>query len=184
MSVKEFIRSSKDYFEQSGFTCQAPGVFPKESFTADLYAFAKGRSLGIFFPYEDHFFLHLFEDDRTNTYENISLLHEKAREYVNSRFPVPRALRYRVPNIVTVAVSERSFPPETARFASEKTPDLVGGERHSVFLVDLLQRWIVSQGREKQKIEGFSVEFKKVSPINRANHMVSEMVRRYDRTMA
>lgn len=181
MAAIDFINSSREYLEQLGYVCEAHRQFPEDSFTADLYAFTKGRSLGIFFPYEDHLFVHFCGNDATSSVETIGRLHEKARQYVNRRFPLPRVLRYKVPNIVSVAVSERSFPPETARFAAEKTIDLVGGERHSIILVDLLQKRLVTQGRERQNVEGLSVEFRKISPINRAYYLVADLVRRYDK---
>ncbi len=183
MAATGCVALCEEFFASKAFQCEKDKSFPEFAFTADLYAFARGRSLGFLFPYEDHFFFQILNAAGSNSPENISKLHDGARKYVNARFRLPRAMRYKVPNIVTVAISETSFPPESIRLALKKTPDIVGGERHSIFLLDLLQKKIISQGTEAQYVEGFPVQFNKVSPINRAYHLIHSAAKKFDATL-
>jgi hypothetical protein len=46
---------------------------------------------------------------------------------VNSLFPLPKAFRYKVPSIVTSAVSQDGFPTAVANFAAQTSVDMPGG---------------------------------------------------------
>ncbi len=175
MDKNQFIEKSKIFFTENGFNTQADADFDGQ-FRADMYAQKKGRSLGIFFPYEDHLFFHYLEGTTLRVGAHIEILHEKARKYVNSFFKLPRALRYKVPNIVTVALSGEGFPREMIDYARKPKTNLIGGERHSVILVDLRDRKFISADLETTYSGGIGITFKQVNPNNRAIMIIHEMM--------
>jgi len=99
--------------------------------------------------------------------EGLARVHEAERQFVNARYKLPKMLRYKVPNIVTVFIASSGFSPEVSEYGSENTIDPIGGERHQVILVDLGRNNIVSQGTETHYVYGAPLFFKAVSPINR-----------------
>ncbi|MCP4134281.1 MAG: hypothetical protein GY754_25125 [bacterium] len=145
------------------------------SCTADIFAKKTGRSLGFLFPYEDYYFFHDLSGRDINTKESLISLHEAAREYADSFYRLPKALRYKVPNILTVAVSDRSFSIDMVQYAKESTHSVIGGEKHSLYLVDLINKHIVSQGLEVTYSGGTQITFNQVNPTNRSFHLVHEM---------
>jgi hypothetical protein len=176
MEPKDFVKHARGYLEQNAFQLDAAGNFAG-LFTADLYALKKGRSLGIFFPYEDHLFFHALDAREANDAARIRALHEGERSYVNSLFKLPRALRYKVPNIVTVGVSAGGFSGEVIDYAKAPQVSIVGGEKHSVILIDLANRSIISQGMETTYARGIGITFRQVNPTNRAQVLVADLAR-------
>jgi len=152
---------------------QAAGI------ACDLYAKTSGRSLGIFFPYDDYYFFHEFTGRDTGSGGEIGALHEEARNRVHGLYRFPRWMRYRVPNIATVAVSEKGFGIEAERFVHGIKQPITGGERHSVFLVDLVNRRLVSTGLETTTTNTVAITFKQVNPHNRAHGVIQELLGGY-----
>lgn len=149
--------------------------FPPFPLSADCYARFSGRSLWKFFPYDDYFFVHDFTGRDTESRHVVEELHESARGYVNSLYHLPRLLRYRVPNINTVSVSARGFGFECQRYAHSIRPSIIGGERNSVFMVDLVNHRLISTGIEVTEADMVAIAFKKVNPHNRALGVMTEL---------
>lgn len=177
MMSAEFIDHSELWCREKQMECRRDAEFPEFGFTADFFALKTGKSLGPFFPYEDYFFFHVMQRADKNDREELARIHEAARAYVNSKYKVPRVLRLKVPNIITIAVSETSFPIDAVKYAKEDTTVITGGEKHSIYLVDLLKKGIVSQGIEITHSDGIPFVFNNVNPTNRAFHAVSELVK-------
>ncbi len=177
MTAEDFIAHSESWCSAKGMECRRGAEFPEFGLYADFFALKTGKSLGPFFPYEDYFFFHVMQRGAKNDREELTRIHEAARAYVNSRYKVPKMMRLKVPNIITIAVSETSFPIDAVKYSKEDTTVITGGEKHSVYLVDLLQKGIVSQGIEITYSEGFPFVFNNVNPTNRAFHTVSELVK-------
>jgi hypothetical protein len=177
MTSAEFIDHSESWCREKEMECRRGQEFPEFGFSADFFALKTGKSLGPFFPYEDYFFFHVMPRGRENGREELTRLHEAARGYVNSKYKVPKMLRLKVPNIITIAVSETSFPIDAVKYAKEDTTVITGGEKHSVYLVDLLKKGIVSQGIEITHSDGIPFVFNTVNPTNRAFHTVSALVK-------
>lgn len=179
MIFSQFLKSAGDYLSSQGFYIEGNAVFKEYGFSADLYAKKSGRSLFVFFPYDDYFFIHDFSGGGVQSLDGLRSVHEKTREYINSLYRLPKALRYRVPNIITIAVSEKGFLPDLQRYAVERKESIAGGEKNSVFLVDLVNRIVISQGLETTHVDMLSIQFNRVNPSNRAYHIVCGMAQEF-----
>jgi hypothetical protein len=172
-----FLDGARGFLEGRGFLITNPEPGKDLSYIeADLYALKRGRSFGVFFPYEDHLFFHVLSGASGLSRANVENLHEKARKHVNGLFRVPRSIRYKVPNIVTVGVSRESFPMELTDYTLALGRDIVGGEIHAVLLVDLSKMILVSRGLQTTRTPGASVTFRNVTPENRAQILLHDLL--------
>lgn len=167
-----FISHCESRFMEMGAALRREADFPETGFSADLFAQLFGRSLWVFFPYDDYYFFHDFTGRDTGSRCELADLHEKARSHVNALYRFPRWMRYRVPNISTVAVSERGFGTDQEKYVHSLRPPWTGGERHSIFLADLANRRLISAGLEVTSVEMVAITFSRVNPHNRAHGMM------------
>lgn len=179
ITASDFISLCEKHFgtRVSAPRCDAAPM--TAALAADFHACESGRSLGIFFPYDDYYFFHDFSGRDTESRRELEELHETARSYVNTLYRFPRWMRYRVPNISTVAISDKGFGTDCQRYVHSLKPVPIGGEIHSVFLVDLLNRRLVSAGLEVTAVEMVAITFKKVNPHNRAHGRLMEICAEY-----
>lgn len=181
ISSSGFITHCEARFRGMGIDARRDMSFAVTALSVELFARSSGRSLWIFFPYDDFYFFHDFTDKDTQSRRELEELHEKARSYVNSLYRFPRWMRYRVPNISTIAVSGRGFGIDQERYVHSLKPPLTGGERHSVFLADLVNRRLISAGFEVTAADMVAITFRKVNPHNRAHGMLSGLCAEYFR---
>jgi len=152
--------------------------------TAELYAFIEGSSLWKFFPFEDHIFFYDLDVKIRKSADGMSNLHSISRSWVDARFKIPKWRRYKVPNIVTVGYSSGGFDREMISLVSKHPPYGVGGEKHSMFLVDISERTFYSAGIEKTSatavtggaVASVTISPGRVNPSNRAYHLINELV--------
>jgi len=145
---------------------------------ARLFATKRGHSLGIFLPYTDFVFVHDLDEAEARDLPRLRALHEQAREYASSRMRVPRALRYRVPNIITIAMSESGFGDDVIAYAkapAEVSP--LGGERHAVYLLDIAAKRLVGSGLMVTHGRYGAQTTTSVNPTNRVFRMLEEFER-------
>ncbi len=146
-------------------------------FYADLYAFRKGRNF--VFAQRDYFFFHDIEKRGINA-DIAERLHSAAREYVNSDYKIPKAMRLTVPNITSVFFSATGVDSGLIQLASKWTRSAIGGEIHQVIAVDFKSRTFYSQGTHtvRASVQGVevSMEFKKIDPQNRAQYLVKSLL--------
>lgn len=135
------------------------------------------RNLGPFFPCVDYVFIH--DRSQGHTQQTLSELHEQARAYAESQFRLPRALRYRIPNTVTVGVSDTGFSPEELAFAtaSKLESQLVGGQKHSTYLFDTVTGEMYSQGLEATPGRYGTKVVSGVNPTNRMFELMRTLLR-------
>jgi len=144
-----------------------------------LFATKRGHSAGIFLPYTDFVFVHACDEGDSADAARVRRLHEQARGYASSQMRVPRALRYRVPNVITIAVSESGFSDDVVAFAetpSDTSP--LGGERHSVYLLDLAAKRLVSAGLMVTHGPHGARTTTSANPTNRVYRMLEGFARR------
>jgi len=148
-----------------------------KGFYADLYAFRKGRNF--VFAQRDYFFFHDVDKRKINT-DMAEKLHSAAREFVNSEYKVPKAMRLTVPNITSVFVLDSFVDSRLIELASKWTRSAIGGEIHQIIAVDFRSRTYYSQGTHtvQANVEGFtvSVKFKKIDPQNRAQYLIKSIL--------
>jgi hypothetical protein len=150
-----------------------------------LYGFREGHSLWKFFPFEDHFFFYDFNDAGVNNSGNLLACHNAAREWVDKRLRYPKWMRYKVPNIVTVVFSAGGFSEDMKKAVSEHAPYGVGGEKHSMHLIDTSAKKYYSAGIESTRASAVSsgaaasvtIAPANVNPNNRAYHLIKDMLK-------
>lgn len=146
-------------------------------FYADLYAFRKGRNF--VFAQRDYFFFHDIEKRSINA-DIAERLHSAAREYVNSDYKIPKAMRLTVPNITSVFFSVTGVDSGLIQLASKWTRSAIGGEIHQVIAVDFKSKTFYSQGTHtvRASVQGVevSMEFKKIDPQNRAQYLIKSLL--------
>lgn len=179
------MKSVEIFVEKRGFRTERMKRVEGAPFEAALYGFREGHSLWKLFPFEDHFFFYDFSESGRNNAANLQGLHDSARAWVDSRFKVPRWRRYRVPNIVTVAFSGSGFSDDMKKLVSKHAPYGVGGEKHSMYLIDTSEKRLYSAGIERTRgsaviggtAASVSIAPANVNPVNRAYHLLSDMMK-------
>ena len=178
-------KSVESFMKKKGFIMERMKKVEGAPVEAELYGFREGRSLWKFFPFEDHFFFYDFNDAGLNTSANLLACHNSARAWVDKRFKWPKWMRYKVPNIVTVVFSEGGFSDEMKDAVSQHAPYGVGGEKHSMHLIDTSGKKLYSAGIERTRgsavvggaAASVTIAPANVNPNNRAYHLIMEMVK-------
>lgn len=170
------------YLGRNGFAVERNAVLAGGSLKADAYGLKQGRTMGIL-PYGDYFFIHDF-DRLTNTMETLTSLHENARKFVNAQYRTPKMLRLSVPNIATIAVATQGFSESMQAEVQKRTRSVVGGEIHAMYLIDLKEKVVYSQGisityivGEARLVFGTQKEFKTIDPQNRTYYTVQNLAK-------
>lgn len=115
-------------------------------------------------------------DDEKIALQNLKKLHKENRKFANSFYKMPKWFRFAIPNIITIIISNSNFSDELQKFASAKTTSMLGGEVHSVHLIDLKSKQIFNQGKSiismspEQKYE-----FKNIDSLNRSFYLLEEL---------
>ncbi|PKL17163.1 MAG: hypothetical protein CVV49_12585 [Spirochaetae bacterium HGW-Spirochaetae-5] len=178
------IISAGKFLEEKGFRIEKSKIIDPGNITVDLYGFREGHSLWKLFPFEDHFFIYNLDESDLKSTEAFSNLHNTARIMVNSRFSKPKWMRYKVPNIITVGISNSAFPKEMKTMVSIPAPYGVGGEKHSMYLIDISEKKLYSAGIQRTSATAVtggtaasvSLAPKNIDPTNRAYHLISEFL--------
>lgn len=130
-------------------------------------AVKRGHSFGPFLPYTDFVFLHDLDAENIDSARELDALHERHREYGEGQMRVPRPLRYRVPNTVTVGFSAGEIPVEMREVALRDRHAVNSGEKNSVWLVELASGRVYSQGFEHDPLRYGGTWVTTVNPSNR-----------------
>jgi len=139
----------------------------RSSVGSAMLATKRVNSLGPFLPATDHLFVHDLSDPSAAL--RFEALHTEACEFVDAFFPLPKPLRYHIPNTVSIGVSDRGFPAETIAFAEQnklRSP-LIGGEKDSTYLFDVAEQRLYSAGPEVTPGRYGSANVTTVNPSNR-----------------
>ncbi len=143
-----------------------------ENITVPLYARRKKGSQEFLFIYN--------ADVLPRNVEALKTIHEQGRRYANSFFKLPKALRVKIPNILSIFIKSGWLTEEMKLWAQEPTRTMVGGEYHSVFFIDVENPAVYGQGISKAFVEtGTGVtlefEFRKIDPQNRSHYLVATL---------
>ncbi len=135
----------------------------------------KVRNMGPLMPSTSFVFVHAFP--ATTTRADFETLHEAQREYAESRFRLPRIMRYHIPNTVTVGVISTPPAEDVVDYvrASKLDLPLIGGQKHSVYLFDESSRTMFSAGPE-QTPTGIGPAAVPNNPTNRVYTLMREIL--------
>ena len=144
-----------------------------EHVTVPLYARRKKGSQEFLFIYD--------ADALPSNVETLKSLHEQGRKYANSCFKLPKAFRFKIPNILSIFVKSGGLTEPMKQWAQESTRTAVGGEYHSVFFIDVENPAVYGQGISKAFVETgvagltLDLEFKAIDPQNRSHYLVATL---------
>ncbi|MBN2847512.1 MAG: hypothetical protein JXP72_03560 [Coriobacteriia bacterium] len=171
MDARDVIERLARLLEDEGYTLERR---PDGS----LLATKRGHSAGVFLPYTDFIFLHDLDGAFVADAGEFEEQHQANRAEGEAHMSVPRPLRYRVPNSVTVGVTARPASEAIKSVATEKR-DLRAntGEKNSVYLVDLSAGTFYSQGLEVDRFSLHGGEWSPdVNPSNRVARMLAQVL--------
>ncbi len=149
----------------------------RSSVGSAMLATKRVNSLGPFLPATDHLFVHNLSDPSAAL--RFEALHAEAIEFVDALFPLPKPMRYHIPNTVSIGVSDRRFPAETITFAERnklRSP-LLGGEKDSTYLFDVVEQRLYSAGPEVTPGRYGSANVTTVNPSNRTLDTMREILK-------
>lgn len=163
-TIKETLEKAK-----TPFSVETNKSF--EGKTCDLFATRIAGMAG-----KDFFFIHDLEKTGSEK-SKLQLLHEASRKYANSFYKMPKWLRFKVPNIVSIFIAGNGLNQELKNWAEEPTRTITGGEFHSVFFIDLKYKSFYGQGKNRTYVQDVpfvnSIEFKNIDPQNRSFYTVA-----------
>lgn len=164
------IPTIAQFFAQRGYQTETPRL------GATLFVTRKGHSAGIFLPYVDFVFVHDL-DAAAGDPQTLERLHGDARSYAATQFRLPRALRYRIPNVVTLGVTQRDGSSEAIAFAQQpkQRHQTQGGEKDSAFVLDMQARRLYSAGLEQNPSQRGGSNTWSVNPTNRVFRLLTEL---------
>ncbi len=142
---------------------------------ADVTLQKRGHSVGPFLPYIDFVAVH-DRDGVAADAPTLESLHEANRAFADARFRLPPALRYRIPVTITIAVTSEATIRDDRRCAKRerRRSGRLGGEKDSVFLIDLAGRELFSAGYE-QTGGRYGPMVSGANPNNRVHEMMLEV---------
>jgi hypothetical protein len=174
MNPTQFIEKSKEFFSKNGFEIVQEGDFSFQKMSSYSYMH-KNVKAGPFRG-NDHYFLFIPDEQQTITKQDIDQVHQTVRKYVNSKIKTPRAFRFRVPNIISVFISNKTPDDETVDYIQTMRPPWQGGEIHNVVYIDTQTNLIYSHGKEVYRVSNlYKIELKKISPSNRSFYFIRDL---------
>ena len=176
MQASDALNLIQEYLlqDKQGFEVERNKSF--QQLTVPLYARRKAGLGGL-----DFLFIHN-ADNLSSDVAMLKTLHEEARKVANGFFKMPKAFRFKIPNIVSLFVKTGGLTKEMIAWAQEPTRSMVGGEFHSVFMLDVQSPGFYVQGISHTPIMGSGVvipheEFKTIDPQNRGHYLVAGIFR-------
>lgn len=141
----EYLKELKRELGKRGFELDTHFKLPDSRKKPDLYARGKGRTG--FIPHHAYYFVYYLSSRSDAAW--LKAAHQHARDYANSLYRIPKALRLLVPVINTVVITAQGMPAghieyilkETIPTAKEKW---TGGEINHIYMIDLRHPEVIS----------------------------------------
>jgi hypothetical protein len=177
MSAKDFfIEKSKTFFLDAGFE-EKETKNPKKDRIEKIIYLLKDAKAGVFRGF-DHYFMIIPKSGVKLKKEEIEEIHESFRKEVNAKIKTPRTFRFKVPNIVSVFISEENIDQDSIDYIRDIRRPWQGGEVHNVVYFDLSSMSLYMHNRTEYSINGVvNLKLKKVDPSNRSFYFIQEMCR-------
>ena len=144
---------------------------------AGVFATRQGHRLGPFLPYTDYVAVHELPDHADGP--AFERLHTATMAYAESQTNVPRALRYRVPNAVTIGVTDSAPSPTLSAAVSRsrlRTRAQIGAQ-DSTYLLDLVAEALHGTAMKRTPIRDGAATATGVNTTNRVRQMMQELAR-------
>lgn len=168
-TARQWVERITGILDDRGYTISQSPIGPS------VLAIKHGHSFGPFLPYTDYFFIHDLSTMRAPT--TFEALHGQARLAAEAQFRLPRALRYHIPNTVSIGVSTGAISAETIEFVQMDKRDnqYIGGEKNSTYLFDVETQQLYSQGIEITPGRYGARVVTTVNPTNRTFELMKEI---------
>jgi hypothetical protein len=169
--------TSKDAMRRIGTALARRGyrIVVPPPMKAAIFATRQGHRLGPFLPFTDYVAVHELPDHADGpTFEK---LHTATMAYAESQTNVPRALRYRVPNAVTIGVTDSAPSPTLsaavgrARLRSRAQI----GAQDSTYLLDLVAEALHGTAMKRTPIRHGAKTSAGGNATNRVRHMMEDL---------
>jgi len=175
MTNSEFASRCRKYFLDKSFEVGECGE-NNYSRIVDVHYFTRKQRSGVF-KGSDHYFLFVVDDAQFADKTYVEKLHESVRKFVNSRIKTPRALRFSVPNVVSVFFSNKAPDEATVQYIHSIRRPWQGGEVHNAVYIDTASQNVYIHGTTVYNVQGlFDMKLKKVDPSNRSFYQIQDML--------
>jgi len=179
MNSAAYLVQAKKILADTGFKITDNFSDQSSRAATPLLATNKTRVLGIF-PVVDYVqFL-----DLTGKESDVDLLmnsHNSLRAYVDATIKTPKMWRLSVPNVMTVGLSPNDFDSTVMESVARSTHIKSGGEKHSLYLVQLTAGRVYSQDKQqitgRDALSGLQLKMtpERVDPTNRGYNLIREL---------
>lgn len=139
---------------------------------ARILAMRQGHRLGPFLPFTDYIAVHELPDSADGP--TFDRLHTATMAFAESQMNVPRMLRYRVPNAVTIGVTDSTPSPTLSAVVGRarlRSRAQIGAQ-DSTYLLDLVAETLHGTAMKRTPIRHGGTTTASVNPTNRVRHMM------------
>ncbi len=176
MDFAEFVSGCRRFFLDESFEVGECGRNGFKRLSSVHYYVRTMRS-GVF-KGTDHFFIYVVDSSHFADKEYVEKLHETSRKFVNSRIKTPRAFRFKVPNIVSLFIADKTPDEATIEYIQNIRRPWQGGEVHNAVYIDTNQMNMYIHGTTLYSIQGlFTMKLNKIDPSNRSFHLLQKMLK-------
>jgi hypothetical protein len=176
MEQKEFWEKCTQFFKNNELELSQEDNFQLPKINHVEYYRKSVVTAGVFAG-DDHYFLIDVSSENKLTKEDVEFIHESFRNNINSKIKTPRFLRLRVPNIVTVFISDAMPEEPIINYIHKIRRPWQGGEVHNVAWVSTNEMSIISHGKTFYNINGyFTLTLGNVDPSNRSLGQLKKMM--------
>jgi hypothetical protein len=177
LDASDVVRQLGAFLTERGYTLAMPPPPPP----ARMLAVKRGHSLGILLPFTDYIVAYELDEDAARDPIAFERLHAVGIEYADSQAKMPRILRYRVPNVVTVGVTD--VPPsqtliDAATRVRLRSQLQGGGLKDSTYLFDIAAGRFHGTAIEETPGRYGATTTTSVNPTNRVRRMMDEFAAR------
>jgi hypothetical protein len=173
LDASDAVRQLSSFLQERGYTMAIPAPTPP----ARWLAVKRGHSLGILLPFTDYIVAYELDEDAAHDPIAFEKLHAVGIEYADFQAKMPRILRYRVPNVVTVGVSDYAPSPALMDAVTKirlRSQLAGGGLKESTYIFDIAAGRFHGTAIEETPGRYGATTTTSVNPTNRVRRMMDE----------
>jgi hypothetical protein len=176
LDASDVLHRLSAFLEARGYLIAMPPPPPP----ARMLATRRGHSLGIFLPFTDYIVGYELDSAAARDPIAFEKLHTVGIEYADSQTRTPRVLRYRVPNVVTVGVTDVTPSDSLIEVATRvrlRSQLDGGGLKDSTYIFDIATGTFHGTAIEETPGRYGATTTTSVNPTNRVRRMMDEFAR-------
>lgn len=151
--IQTFIQRTSDQLQMKGYLLEDKPVIAQNR--GLMYAYSPRPYPLMITKVVDHFLFMDWEYDLFRQKKQMIEAYQSFNQSVNQKFKVPNWIRFTIPNMAIIAISESGFDEETLDYARRTyLVPFKGGEVGQIFLVDLSQKEVTYHKAYQRKQYG------------------------------